>query len=86
MKRNIKTYNRYFSFVLYEEDKEQMKGMNYITKNYKYARIYHDKDKEEDGTEKKAHYHVIIYIGNNPRNRHAIAEEIGIKENYIERM
>lgn len=85
MKRNIKTYNRYFSFILYQEDKEQMKSMEYITKTYKYARIYHDKDIEDDGkTIKKPHYHIIIYVGNNPRNRHAIAVETNIKENYIE--
>lgn len=84
MKRNIKTYSRYFSFILYKEDEEQMKSMEYIINNYKYARIYHDKDKEEDGSIKKPHYHIIIYIGNNPRNRHAIAIETNIKENYIE--
>lgn len=75
MKRNVKTYNRYFSFILYKEDEEQMKSLEYIINNYNYARILHDKDKEEDGTIKKAHYHIIAYIGKNPRNRHAIAEE-----------
>lgn len=84
MKRNIKTYNRYFSFILYEEDETQMKGMEYITKNYKYARILHDRDKTENGEKKKNHYHVIIYIGKNPRNRKSIAKETGIEENYIE--
>lgn len=85
-RRNIKTYNRYFSFILYKEDAEQMKSMEYIIDNYKYARIYHDKDKEKDGTLKKEHYHIIIYVGKNPRNRHAIAKETNIKENYIERL
>lgn len=84
MKRNIETYNRYFSFILYEEDKEQMKGMEYLIRNYPYARIKHDKDKEEDGTIKKEHYHIIIYVGQNPRNRKAISKETNIKENYIE--
>lgn len=84
MTRNIKTYSRYFSFILYEEDKEQMKGMNYIIQNYKYARIYHDKDKEESGEIKKPHYHIVMFVGNNPRNRKAISKEVGIKENYIE--
>lgn len=84
MKRNIKTYNRYFSFILYEEDKEQMEGMKYIIQNYKYARILHDKDRTEDNQIKKKHYHLIIYIGKNPRNRKAISKETGIQENYIE--
>lgn len=75
MKRNIKTYNRYFSFILYEEDKEQMKSMLYLTSHFKYARIYHDKDKEENGEFKKPHYHIIIFVGNNPRNRGAISKE-----------
>lgn len=85
MGRNIKTYNRYFSFVLYKEDENQMKSMEYITNNYKYARIEHDKDLENDGkTIKKQHYHIVIYVGKNPRNRKAIAKETNVKENYIE--
>ena len=82
--RNIKTYNRYFSFILYKEDSEQMKAMDYIIHNFKYARIYHDKDKQDDETIKKPHYHIVINVGKNPRNRKAVAKEIGIKENYIE--
>lgn len=85
-KRNVKTYNRYFHFILYEEDKEQMKGMEYICENFKYARIYHDKDKDENNELKKPHYHIVISTGKNPRNRQAIAKETGIKPNYIERM
>lgn len=84
MTRNIKTYNRYFSFILYEDNTSQMESMEYITENYKFARIKHDKDLEENGEKKKNHYHVIIYVGKNPRNRKAIAKETGIKENYIE--
>lgn len=86
MKRNIKTYNRYFSFILYKDDKEQMKSMQYIIKNFQYARILHDKDKLENGEYKKPHYHIIIYIGKNPRNRSSISKETQVKENYIERM
>lgn len=84
MTRNIKTYSRYFSFILYEEDKEQMNSMKYITEHFMYARILHDNDKEETGEIKKPHYHVIISVGKNPRNRKAISKEVGIKENYIE--
>lgn len=86
MTRNIKTYNRYFAFILYEEDQEQMLAMQYITQNYKYARIKHDRDKNENGEIKKEHYHIVINVGKNPRNRKAIAKEIGIQENYIERL
>lgn len=86
MKRNIKTYNRYFSFILYEEDKEQMKALEYLKENYRYACILHNRDIEDNGEIKKAHYHVIIEIGRNPRNRGSIAKETNIKENYIERM
>lgn len=83
MKRNIKTYNRYFSFILYKDDEEQMRSMQYIINTYKYARILHNRDKDGQET-KKEHYHIIIYIGKNPRNRHAIAKETNVKENYIE--
>lgn len=82
--RNIKTYSRYFSFILYEEDKEQMKGYEYIKEHFDYASILHDRDKLEDGEIKKSHYHIIIRIGKNPRNRKAISKETGIQENYIE--
>ena len=33
---------------------------------------------------RKPHYHIIIFVGENPRNRKAIAKETKIKENYIE--
>ncbi len=84
MTRNIKTYNRYFSFILYEEDPVQMEAMKKIIENYKYARIKHNKDKTQDGEIKKEHYHIIINVGKNPRNRKAIAKELNIPENYIE--
>ena len=62
-----------------------MKALKYIRAKYSYASILHDKDLEDDGkTPKKPHYHVIIYVGRNPRNRRAIAKEMQIKENYIE--
>ena len=83
-KRNIKTYNRTFSLILYEEDIEQMKALEYIKQNYCYAAILHTEDKLEDGTKKKPHFHVVLSVGSNPRNRKSVANELKIAENYIE--
>lgn len=85
-KRNIQTYNRTFSLILYEEDEKQMKALEYIRQNYKYAAILHTEDIIDKTTQekKKAHYHVVLYIGKNPRNRDSIAKELEIAPNYIE--
>lgn len=37
---------------------------DYISNNYKYAYILHDKDYLEDGTLKKEHYHVLLFFDN----------------------
>lgn len=71
--------------VLYpEEDKSHKKALEYIQKNYSCAYITHDMDLLEDGTLKKVHTHIVIKF-NNYRWRNAIAEELGITPNYLEK-
>jgi len=84
MERKKYNYNRNFTLLLYPEDKTHMEALEYIKKNYDCAYIKHDKDITEDGEIKKEHIHCVIRVGNNPRWRSAIAEEIGISEAYIE--
>lgn len=84
MERKKINYNRNFTLILYPEDKTHMEALEYIEKNYDCAYITHDKDITEDGEIKKEHIHCVIRVGNNPRWRSAIAEEIGISEGYIE--
>lgn len=72
--------------VLYpSEDPKHQSALDYILNNYQeYAFINHDKDLLEDGTTKKLHTHVVIKF-KNYRWKNAIAEELGIPCNYLEK-
>lgn len=72
-----------FNLVLYEEDESHRQAIEFITKNYDYAMICHDRDTDEDGVVKKAHYHIILKFPNQKWNT-ALASELNITENYIE--
>lgn len=49
----------------------------------KYAYILHDKDKKEDGSEKKPHFHIVIQT-QNPVNLIVVAERFDIMPNFID--
>lgn len=73
-----------FNLVLYDEDETHKKAIDKIKASYDYAMICHDMDTEEKtGEIKKEHYHVVLRFKNAKWNT-ALAEELGIKENYIE--
>lgn len=74
---------RNFCLVLYDEDETHKKAIKYIQKHYDYAMILHDKDKLEDGSIKKEHYHFVLRFKNATWNT-ALSKELGITENYIE--
>lgn len=77
--------SRKFCLLLYPlEDKTHKKALEYIKLNYDYASIVHNKDKTEEGDIKKSHTHVVISCTNAKWNT-ALAEELGITENYIEK-
>lgn len=92
--RTPKIYNRNFTILLYpREDETHKKAIELIKKLFDYAMIEHTEDIWEDTTEthkkgdkKKPHTHVIIRVGSNPRWLSAVANELGIKENAIERL
>ena len=76
--------SRSFNLVLYPEDETHINAMNYISKNYDYAWILHDKDiDEKTGEIKKTHYHIVIRF-NNAKWNTSLASDLHITENYIE--
>lgn len=77
--------SRKFCLLLYPlEDETHKKALDFIELNYDYALIVHDKDKNELGEVKKSHTHIVISFPNAKWNT-AIASELGITENYIEK-
>lgn len=75
--------NRTHLLMLYPEDSTHMEALAKIEKSYDYAYILHDKDCDEDGVIKKAHYHVVLRF-NNQTWSSAVAKDLGIAENYLE--
>lgn len=82
---------RTFTCVLYPEDDEHMKILEYITTYYEYAYITHDNDVwdvetvDDDGITihsvgepKKTHIHVVINF-KNPRSVDKLRAELGLK-------
>lgn len=77
--------SRLWNLVLYPEDPTHVNALEYIARNYDYVGICHDRDLDDDGNLKKAHYHVILKFPQ-ARYRTAVAKEIGIATNYMEKM
>ena len=61
-----------------------MEALKKIEASYDYACILHDKDVDEDGVIKKAHYHVVLRFPNQTWSS-ALAKELGIADNYLEK-
>lgn len=74
---------RTFCLILYDEDETHTKAIKKIKQSYDYAMICHDRDTDDKGEVLKAHYHVVLKFSNAKWNT-ALAEELGITENYIE--
>lgn len=66
-----------WSIVLYPEDKECSRVLEYIKLNFEYAYMLHDKDITEDGEKKKEHIHVFFQF-ENARSLESVAEELHI--------
>lgn len=73
--------------LLYEETEEEKektkKIIEHIKKLYEYAIIKHDRDVEETGEIKKAHYHIVVRM-KEARTRQAIAKELEMNYRHIE--
>ena len=76
---------RLFSIILYEDTTDyDIKDVLFNIKSQKYyAYILHNKDTDNKGQFKKAHYHIIIRL-DNASTIQALSKKIGIKENYIQ--
>ena len=85
---------RNFDLLLYDEDETHKACLDKLATGYRYIAIKHDKDRwtEEDtlpegvniGDLKKPHWHVIIKFPQGRWNT-AVAKDLGIAENYIQR-
>lgn len=77
--------SRLWLVLLYPEDPTHVNALEYIDRNLDYVGICHDRDVDDDGNLKKAHFHVILKFPQ-ARYRNAIVKELGIAPNYMEKM
>lgn len=78
--------DRKFCLLLYPEDDSHVRALDIIKKTYDYAFILHNKDvNENSGEVKKEHWHVVIRTGENAIWNTALAKELNITDNYIQR-
>lgn len=87
--------SRVFVGLLYPEDPTHVNAMQLLNDmKFQYVAILHDKDvydkddaKDEDGKRvgdlKKEHWHLVIKF-QNARSIHSLADELGIKFNYLQ--
>lgn len=88
MKEGGKEKCRNFVMVLYPESEAHRAALERIeASGYAYAYILHDRCVKASGEAKKPHWHVVMTLGkrSNPRYVGAIAKELGIEENYVQK-
>ncbi len=96
MAENIAIRDRKWALVLYPEDETHVAAVAFIKANYSYVLIFHDQDvwTEDDeksnpehkaGEKKKPHWHIILKFPE-ARYQNAIAKELGIASNYLQKI
>ena len=75
--------SRVHMLLLYPSDIGHVEALEKIKASYDYAYCLHDKDIAEDGSTKKAHWHVVLRF-NQAVWSSAICKELAIEHNYIE--
>lgn len=75
--------SRVHMLLLYPTDESHVLALEKIQASYDYAYCLHNKDIAEDGSIKKAHWHVVLRF-NQAVWSSAICKELGIEHNYIE--
>lgn len=87
-----KIKSRCWVMVLYPDDPSHVECINRLNSSgYLFAGVLHNQDtwdegeneEHEAGSPKKEHWHIVLRF-QNPRWRDSIANELGIKPNYIE--
>lgn len=67
-----------------EEVLTHKEALKYISTTYECAYIVHDKDFDDNGVIKKSHTHIVVKFPNY-RWRYALADELKITPNYLEK-
>lgn len=75
--------SRVHMILLYPDNKSHVEALEKIKASYDFAGILHNKDKMEDGTDKKDHWHIVVRFSQAKWNT-AICKELGIEERFIE--
>lgn len=77
---------RTFQLILYPDNELHKELLDRIINNeyaFDYAGILHNKDINNDGEYKKAHYHVVLHL-KEACTRTALAKNLGIEERFVE--
>lgn len=81
----IRFRDRKFCLVLYPEDETHVACIQLLSLGgYNFAAILHDKDTDDDGNVKKAHWHIVLRFKNAVWNT-SVAKELGIASNYMQK-
>lgn len=75
--------SRVHMLLLWTDNETHVAAMKKIKQSYDYAAVLHNKDKLEDGSPKKEHWHVVVRFQQAKWNT-AICKELGIEERWIE--
>lgn len=71
--------------LLYPDCAEHVAAFEKLKATYEHVGILHDKDTDEAGALKKPHWHIILITKNATWNT-ALAKELGVTVNYLERV
>ena len=77
--------DRTMAMLLYPDCPEHVQAIEKIKESYDYALILHDKDCDDDGVVKKAHWHVVLRFKNQNWNS-SVSKDLGIDINYIQKV
>lgn len=84
--KSEKFRDRKFMLLLYPDNEQHCIALDKIQQSFHFACILHDKDVDDNGEVKKAHWHVVIkLLSKNPIWSSALAKELGIEEKFIEK-
>lgn len=75
--------SRVHFILLYPDDATHVEALETIKQSYDFACILHDKDVDENGEIKKAHWHVVLRFQQATWSS-AICKNLGIDHRYIE--